>query len=120
MKNLFSILGIASNYSDMEYYNLSDEEKRNCDYMNSCLFSENKKINTASFYIMLLLLKISNEPDNYESEDVQREINKILEGLNDEEIETMNKFIPACINSMGIYSEEAKNERKLKKERNDL
>lgn len=114
---MFSVLG---SYSDIEYHNLSDEEKKNNDYMNSCLFSENKKIINASFYVMMLLLKISNDPDKYEPEDVHAEIDKIFEGLDTSELEILNKFIPACINSMGIYSEEAKNERKLRKERNDL
>ena len=120
MNDVFSIFGIASNYNESEYYNLSDEEKKNYDYMNSCLFSENKNISDASFYIMMLLLKISENPDIYEPEDIHDEMDKIFEGLNASELETMNKFIPSCINSMGIYSEEAKQERKLRKERNDL
>ena len=117
-KELLSLFGFI-NYSDIEYYNLDEEERINLDYMNSCLFSDNKKINDASFYIMMLLIKLSNEPDRYEPEDVQCEIDKIFEGLNEEELKIMNKFIPSCISSMGIYSEVAKQERKLRKERND-
>ena len=116
MKELFYLLGIAGSYDEAEYHNLSEDEKSNYDYMNSCLFNEDKKINTASFNIMMLIIKISNEPDRYEPEEVHEEMNKIFEGLSPEEIEMMRKFIPACIGSMGIFNEES---IRLRKERKD-
>ena len=115
MKNLLYLFGITGGYDEGEYYNLSDEEKDNYDYMNYCLFNDNKKINTASFNIMTLLLKISNEPNDYEPEVIHEEINKIYEGLTPEEIKMMEKFIPACINCMGMFNEEGKKLRRQKK-----
>ena len=102
-------------YNKIEYNNLTSEEKSYLDFMDSCLYSENEKINNASFYTMLLLLKISNNIDGYTDEEVMKERNIILEGLTLEEREIMDKFTISCINSMGIYSEESKKERKFKK-----
>ena len=39
--------------------------------------------------------------------------------INKEEIKIMDKFIVSCIQSMGVFSEEAKEERKLKKRKED-
>ena len=117
--SLIPMFALSAYGSDSEYYNLTEEEKANVDYMDSCIYSENEHINDASFKMMMLLMKISAEPDAYEPENVSEEINKILEGLTKEEAEIINKFIPACINSMGIYNEESKLERKLKRERKD-
>ena len=106
-------------YKDVEYYNLTDEEKADLDYMDRCLYSDNEKINNASFYMMLFLIELSTHTDDYSYEGVQLKKKEIYQGLSKEEIEIMDRFIPACINSMGIYSEESKKERKLKKERID-
>ncbi len=104
-------------YGDSEYYNLTDEEKNNFDFVNECINSDNPRINNAAFYIMMLVLKLSEDPAKYEPEDVHEELVKIKEGLTKEEQTTVDKLLFACIQTLGIYSEEAKQERKLKKER---
>ena len=119
LDEIFPIFTINGLYSEPEYLNLTKEEKDNLDYVDRCLFRENEKINNASFHIMLLLLELSNEPDKYEPEEVSYRMDEILKDLSDEEKVIVNNFVPACLSSMGIYSEEAKKERKLKRERND-
>ncbi len=116
---LASMYAILGSYNEPEYYNLSDEEKQSLDYMDSCITSENKNISDAAFKTMMLLMELSADPDKYQPEEIHVIQENILEGLSSEERSLINKFIPACINSMGIYSEESKQERKLKRERND-
>ena len=106
--------------SETEYYNLTEKEKNDVDFVNSCLYSDNEKLSNAAFYIMLLVLEISDNSNDFEPEEVQMLKEKIYKDLSYDEQVTMNKFMLACINTMGIYSDEAKIERKLKKERNDL
>ena len=118
-KAFFLMYALFGAYNDNDYFNLSSEEKINIDYMNECLFSNNKKINDASFNIMMLILEISENIDSFTKEEIEKRKLVIYEGLNDEEITVMEDFMYACINSMGIYSEEAKLERKQRNERND-
>ena len=113
---LFPMYSLSNYYNELEYFNLSDEEKKNLDYMNECIFNENNKINNASFYIMMMLIELSNDPDKYTQEEINIKKEEIYKDLNEEEIDIMERFIISCINSMGIYSEE---EIKLRKERND-
>ena len=115
MNNAFFLPYIFGSYNEFEYYNLNEDEKSYLDYMDSCLFSDNEKIQNASFYIMLLLIKISKNIDEYTNEKVIEEKNQILKDLTLEEKEIMDKFTISCINSMGIYSDDSKKERKLKK-----
>ena len=114
---IFSMLSFY--YNDPEYFNLSEEEKNNLDFVDKCIYSENKNINNASFNIMMLPIEMSNNPDKYEPEEIHKKFNMIKKDLSNEEKIVIDRFLIACINSIGIYSEEAKNERKLKKERND-
>ena len=116
---LASMYAMLGSYNDPEYYNLSKEERQNLDYMDSCIASENKNISDAAFKTMMLLIELSVDPNKYQPEELHEVQEKILEGLSSEEISIINKFIPACINSMGIYSEESKQERRLRRERND-
>jgi len=119
LDEIFPIFTINGLYSEPEYLNLTKEEKANLEYVDKCLFSENENINNASFHIMLLLIELSNMPDKYGPEELSNEFDKILNDLSNDERKIINNFIPACVNSMGIYSEERKKERKLKKERID-
>ena len=112
----FSLYALSHEYSEPEYYNLSSEEKLNLDYMNECLFSENERINNASFYTMMLLMKMADDIDNYTDDMVRFEMDKIKSNLTEEEKQIIDNFAYSCINSMGIYSEESK---KLRRERND-
>ncbi len=113
---LFSIFATMGSYGcEPEYLNLDKEEKANVDYMNECLFSENKHISDAAFYTMLLILEISQDSEKYEPEAVHARLEEIQKDLTCEELEIMTKFVPACIGSMGIYNEESKRQRKLRK-----
>ena len=115
---LFPLFSLGS-YNDPEYYNLDQEEKENYDFVQKCILSENKKINDASFNLSIMLIELINEPEKYTPEEIDERKKHIYSELNEEEIETMEKFLLSYINTIGIYSEEAKQERKLRKERND-
>ena len=112
---LFPIYALGVYGEDPEYYNLTEEEKANLDFVDSYLNNEDKRISDAAFYIMLLVIEISNEPDKYEPEDIGARLDEIRKDLSKEEIIMMDKYMLACINSMGIYSEERKKERLLKR-----
>lgn len=102
-----------------EYVNLTEEEKKDLDYFDECYNSPNKNIRDASFYMSMLLLEASAKMDTDEEitpEELSKRKAKIYKNLNEEEIDIIEKFIPACINSMGVYSEEAKEERQKVKE----
>ena len=116
LSSMFAILG---SYKDPEYNNLSKDEKDNLDYMDSCIASENKNISDAAFKTMMLILELSVDSDKYQPEEIHVMQEEILKGLSSEEVSAVNKFIPACINSMGIFSEESKQERRLKRERKE-
>ena len=114
---LFPMYALGNYGNDPEYLNLTKEEKDNLDFIDSCIYSEDERINKASFNVMMLVLEISSDPDKYEPEEISNKLSTIYEDLSEEEISTMGKFMLACINSMGVYSEDAKEERKLRKER---
>ena len=114
---LFPMYAFGNYGNDPEYFNLTDEEKNNLDFIDSCIYSEDERINKASFNIMMMIMELSAEPDKYQPEEISEKLNEIYKDLSSEEIEDMGKFMLCVINSMGIYSEEAKEERKLKRER---
>ena len=99
-----------------EYNNLNEEEKFYLDYMDSCLQSENERINNACFEAMLLVMKLSDDPDA-EPEDVHSRIEAIKSTLDEKDRGIIDDFLIACINSMGVFSEERVQERRLKRER---
>ena len=115
----FAMYALSHEYDDPEYHNLSDEERTNLDFMNECLFSENEKINNASFYMMMLIIKMSDNIDSYTEEKVKTEMDIIKSGLTDDEKNIIDNFAYSCINSIGIYNEESKKLRRQKNERND-
>ena len=123
MNGLFllkSIVAAMSHYEDDENYNdLSEEEKSYMDFVDNCLYGENELISDKSTKIMLLLLKYTASEESMSDEDFVKEKSRILEGLSKGDTETLECFMYCCINTMGIYSEERVQERKLKKERND-
>ena len=120
MFNDYSLLNIFLSFNiKKEYYNLNDEERNDIDYFDFYINSDNYKIRNASFYTMMLILKISNNIEEFTNEMVDHEKDEIFKDLNLEEKTIMNKFMLSCINCMGIFGEKMKNIRKLKKERND-
>ena len=114
MLNPFISMFLVNNsYMDPEYNNLSAEEKANLRFVDSCLFNEDKRISDASFYMTMLLIEISAEPDKYSPEEIQAKKEEICTLLNDEESVMMDKFLLASIQTMGILSEESKKQRRL-------
>ncbi len=123
MKGLFllkSIVAAMSHYEHDENYNdLSEEEKSYMDFVDSCLYGEDELISDRSTKLMLLILRYSASENQMSDNEFVREKDKLLEGLSKENVETLECFMYCCINTMGIYSEERVQIRKLKKERND-
>lgn len=123
MKGLFllkSIVGAMGHYEhDENYYDLSEEEKSYMDFVDNCLYGENELISDKCTKIMILLLRYTASEEKMSDDDFVDQKNRILEGLSKDDIETLECFTYCCINTMGIYSEERVQERKLKKEGND-
>lgn len=114
---LMQLIG-GSYTNESEYKNLTDEEKQNIDYLNICLSNNNLDFEDACTRLMLLVLDVAsklNTPDEQSFEEVQREKEKILEKFTESDREKLDAFLYACINSIGIYSEERVKERKMKK-----
>ena len=83
-----------------------------------------KKLSSINDKIINLNKSLSKQNSKFDSIDSYENLEKsekdeIFKDLNLEEKTIMNKFMLSCINCMGIYSEEMKKIRKLKKERND-
>ena len=120
MTNIFWMIDPYDN--EPEYCNLTEEEKMYVDYSRDCLFNESEVIMDACGKMQLLLLEVCSKL-NTEEEIPQDEliirINEIYSGLSKEDKETVESFLYACIQTIGIYSEEAVKERKLKKKGND-
>ncbi len=126
---LFPFFAVNGQYvdptMDPEYNNLTEEEKENMDFVQSCINGDNQRVSNAAFYIQLLLIELSIDPDKYEPETVHERMEKIQEELSDEEKSIIDRFTLASIKTMGIYSEEAKEQRRQEKqikrklERND-
>ena len=107
-------------YKNADYEELSDEEKSYMEYVNNSLFHESEKVSDACTHMMLLVLKVASKlgtNDEISNEEIYLERKNILSNLSDEEIEKVETFGYACTKVIGIYSEESKNERKLRKER---
>ena len=123
MKGLFllkSIVGAMGHYEHDENYNdLSEEEKSYMDFVDNCLYGENELISDKCTKIMILLLRYTASEEKMSDDDFVDQKNRLLEGLSKDDIETLECFMYCCINTMGIYSEERVQERKLKKEGND-
>ena len=114
---LKSIVAAMSHYEhDKNYNDLSEEEKSYMDFVDSCLYGENELISDKCTKIMLLILRYTASEEGMSDEEFVLEKNKLLEGLSKEDIETLECFMYYCINTMGIYSEERVQERKLRKE----
>ena len=87
---VYSLFGQLDN---SEYINLTDEEKFNLDYINKCLYSDNKNISNASFKIMMLLLELKEDPYKYEPEEISEKKDEIFKYLSQQETSDMNKFM---------------------------
>lgn len=118
---LFNTLLSHFNYDyNPEYSNLSEEEKRYVDFVDDCLKETNEEFSDACTRAMLFILdsasKLGTEEELTKEEAiVQKE--KLLSGFNQEDKEKLETFMYACIQIMGIYSEERIEERKMAREK---
>lgn len=103
-----------------EYENLSEEEKSYMDYVDKCLNELDEKFGDACIRAMLFILDASNKMGTDEEltdEEASLQKAKILNGFNQEEKDKLELFMYACIQTIGIYSEERIKERKQAKEK---
>lgn len=118
---LFLSLINSNHYGhNSEYENLDDEEKACIDYIDECLEDKSETFQNACTYIMLMLLDFASKAgsENEPSQDeIQEQKSKIYEGFTEEEKIKLDTFAYSCIKCIGIYSKEAKEQRKLRKER---
>lgn len=122
MNELFTMLLLSqSQYGyNPEYENLSDEEKAYMDYVDECLKNSDERFSDACTRIMLFILEASskmNTEDELTQEEATNQKNKLLSGFSEEDKERLESFMYACIQTMGIYSEERVQERKQEKEK---
>ena len=118
---MLNILLSQFNYEyNSEYENLSDEEKVYMDYVDMCLNDPNEKICDACSKAMLLILKIISKIDIEEelsNEEIALEKEQLLSEFNQEDKERIESFMYACIQTVGIYSEERVQERRQEKDK---
>ena len=118
---MLNILLSQFNYEyNSEYENLSDEEKVYMDYVDMCLNDPNEKLCDACSKAMLLILKIISKIDIEEelsNEEIALEKEQLLSEFNQEDKERIESFMYACIQTVGIYSEERVQERRQEKDK---
>ena len=108
-----------SNYEyNSEYKNLSDEEKKYIDYVDECLKETDEKFSDACTKAMLFILDASNRlgtDKELTNEEATLQKEEILNGFNQEDKDRLELFMYACIQIIGIYSEERIQERREQK-----
>ena len=118
---MLNILLSQFNYEyNSEYKNLSDEEKKYIDYVDECLKETDEKFSDACTKAMLFILDASNRlgtDKELTNEEATKEKEEVLNGFNQEDKNRLELFMYACIQVMGIYSEERIAERKMAKEK---
>lgn len=110
-----------SNYGyNPEYEKLSEEEKFYLDYIDKCLYESEEKFSDACVKSMLLILEVFSKIDTDEEltdKDINFKKQKIIFEFSQEEKDKIESFMLACIQTIGIYSEEKIQERKANKEK---
>ncbi len=118
---MFPFLLSQFNYGfNPEYENLSEEEKSYMDYVDKCLEESDEKFGDACTRAMLFILDASTKMGTDEEltdKEAALQKEKILNGFNQEDKDRLELFMYACIQTMGIYSEERIKERKQAKEK---
>ena len=108
-----------SNYEyNSEYKNLSDEEKKYIDYVDECLKETDEKFSDACTKAMLFILDASNRlgtDKELTNEEATLQKEEVLNGFNQEDKDRLELFMYACIQIIGIYSEERIQERREQK-----
>ncbi len=105
-------------YSLCDYNDLSPEEAAEMKFIDNCLYGNNEKISDACSKIQLLIFEyiVRFNEDTMSDEEFLSKKNTIIKDLSENEKLIVDMFGQAVFDTCGIYSEE----RKLKKERNDL
>ena len=88
------------------------KEKANLRFVDKCLFSEDKRISDASFYMLIMLLDISAYPEKYAPEEIQERKEIICKDLTSEESAMMDDFLLACVNAKRMNDGDAIDQRK--------
>ena len=116
---LFNILSSQFNYEyNSEYNNLSDEEKKYIDYVDECLKETDEKFSDACTKSMLFILDAFNRlgtDRELTNEEATLRKEEVLNGFNQEDKDRLELFMYACIQIIGIYSEERIQERREQK-----
>ena len=105
------------NFMNNDYSDLSPEEQKDMKLVDECLFNSEEEVMKAAGYIQLLLLELSFEPDKYEPEIIGMKMAEIKKSLSAIQRSKIDKFTLACIRCIGIYSDEAKEERRKNQEK---
>ena len=103
-----------------EYENLNEEEKAYIDYVDNCLNEQNKIFTDACIKSMLLILKLASKigtEEELSNDEILFQKEVILNGFSQEDIDRIELFMYACIQIIGIYSEERIQERRNTKEK---
>ncbi len=110
-----------SNYQyNSEYENLSEEEKSYLDYIDKCLYESDEKFSDACVKSMFLILEVFSKigtDEELTNEEITLKKGKIIFEFSQEEKDRIESFMYACIQTIGIYSEERIKERKSNKEK---
>ncbi len=120
-KLLMMQLLCQTNYGyNPEYENLSEEEKNYLDYIEKCLYESDEKFSNACVESMFLILEVFSKigtDEELTDEDITLKKEKIILKFSQEEKDRIESFMFACIQTIGIYSEERVQERKTLKEK---
>ena len=116
---MLNVLLRQFNYEyNSEYKNLSDEEKKYIDYVDECLKETDEKFSDACTKAMLFILDASNRlgtDKELTNEEATLQKEEVLNGFNQEDKDRLELFMYACIQIIGIYSEERIQERREQK-----
>ena len=103
-----------------EYKKLSEEEKKCVDFVDKCLKETDVKFSDACTRAMLLILdalnKFGTEQELTKEETILQK-KQLLSEFSKEEQERLELFMYACVQIIGIYSEESIEERKKFKDK---
>ena len=122
MNNIFMIPSLVKwygSYSGYDYSDLTEEEKAYLNFYDECLFNSSEKISNASSKMQMLILEFiarSEAGNQMTVDEVIMRKQEIMNGLTEKEIQTVYTFGYACSRVVGIFSEERKEERRLKRE----
>ncbi len=117
----FTRFGLMNmNMSHEDYEKLTDDEKKNLDFIYDCVCSKNETIRKSSIDMMYFIFSVIFSEKMYEftEEEILDENDKILGNLNEEDRKTIETFGKCLINSIGLYSKDQVKEMKLGKEIN--